>query len=251
MLAHRRTLATTLGLVTALLGSGCDLIDAFEDEGKTQVQVFTTHHATSEDGQMPVLGGDGEQRVFQSDEGWTITLTEGYVVTSGVTLIGCDGATRELDLYWGALAEDLNVEDLELASVGSVQSGPGEYCGMTVHYGPFDAETSDVEPRSAEVDGATIFLAGAAERDGEIVPFQIRATGSLDVDLDLNAELGQPLRITGNENFPVELTLSKTYDRFFDGIDFSAMGELDMATQTLAVLELETRVDPGTVVRAR
>jgi len=57
-----------------------------------------------------------------------------------------------------------------------------------------------------------------------------------------------PLVVTGDENFPLELTLSKTYDRFFDGIDFSEMGALDMNEQALAVLEFESRVAPGTVV---
>lgn len=249
MLLRRHMLATTLGLATTLLGSGCDLIDAIEGDGdKTIVQVFTTHHASVEDGEMPAAGGDGADRVFDNDEGWTITLQEAYVVTSAVTLIGCDGSTRELDLYWGPLAEDLTEEDLDLSSVGSTTSEAAEYCGLTVHYGPFDGASSDVTPRAAEVEGATVYLVGGAERDGEIIPFEIRATGSVTVDLDLVAELGHPLRVTGNESFPVELTLSKTYDRFFDGIDFTAMEGLDMNEQSLAVLEFETRIDNGTVV---
>ena len=38
----------------------------------------------------------------------------------------------------------------------------------------------------------------------------------------------RPVRVTGDEDFPVELTLAKTYDRLFDGIDFGAADEADL-----------------------
>jgi hypothetical protein len=230
------------------LGTGCDLLD-FGQEGHTVVQVFSTHHASAEDGVLPNFGDEGEDRTFETDEGWTVTLKAGYITTNGVTLNRCDGESSSIDLFWGDVAEDLKNADLDLSTVGSIEVGPTEFCSVTVHYGPFSDSAPEVRPRASEAMGATIWLSGVAERDGEWVDFEIRATESVDVNLDLRpSNGGNPLKITGDENFPVELTLSKTYDRFFDGIDFEALQDLDMSAQSIAVLELETRVDPGTVV---
>ena len=60
-----------------------------------------------------------------------------------------------------------------------------------------------------------------------------------------------PLAISAEEPFPVDLTLSKTYDRFFDGIDFDGFDSADMDANIMAVLELETRVAFGTRVSAQ
>ena len=72
-------------------------------------------------------------------------------------------------------------------------------------------------------------------------------TGDLDISTIMN---GGPLKITAEEAFPVDLTLSKTYDRFFDGVDFSSFSEDDVNANIMAVLELETRVAFGTRVSA-
>ena len=53
-----RTLLATAALsLTAALGSGCDLIDAIQNEtdGTTVVQLMVTHHATTENGMFPDL----------------------------------------------------------------------------------------------------------------------------------------------------------------------------------------------------
>jgi hypothetical protein len=243
-----RHIALTSGLALCALGTGCDLLD-LDGEGETLVQVFSTHHASPEDGIHPDRGGQGEDRVFETDEGWTVMLESGYITTSGVTLHECEGGSTPIDLFWGDVAEDLNQTDLGLSTVGSLEVGPSEFCSVTVHYAPFQESAPEVRPRAAEAEGATVWLSGVAGKDDVWVEFSIRATQAVDVRLDLRpGNGGQPLRITGEENFPVELTLSKTYDRFFDGIDFAAMGELDMKAQSLAVLELETRVAPGTIV---
>jgi hypothetical protein len=228
------------------LSAGCEFFDAFDpDAGQTIVNVFSTHHATAENGVVPDLGGEGEARVFDNDEGWTVHLGKGYVTTHGVTLHRCDGDVMAIDPYFGALAEDLSAADLARLTVGGVEVGPVEFCSMTVHYGPFDAASGEL-PSGAQpddVDGVTLVLAGWATHGEDSVPFEIRSDASLDVHLDLSvAANGDPVRVTGDEDFPVELTLAKTYDRFFDGIDFDTIAEADLAPQTLALLELETRV---------
>ena len=75
-----------------------------------------------------------------------------------------------------------------------------------------------------------------------LVPFEVEVASASDVHLDLAAGPDGPLNISGNEPFPVELTVSKTYDRLFDGVDFSDFSEEDRAANAVAILELETAV---------
>lgn len=240
-----RRFALGLGLVASVAASGCELFDGLQKKS-TMVHVFATHHATPEDGTIPDRGGDGQYRVFDTDDGWTVTLVQGYVVTSGITLHRCDGRQETVDLFRGTIVEDIRSTDLGLSTVGGVEVAPGDFCAMTVHYGLVQDEAGGAE---AEVDGATVYLHGVAKRDEELVPFDISAQATIDVELDLSTlDDGAPLHVSGDEHFPVELTLSKTYDQFFDAVDFTEMATLDMGEHVLAVLEGVTRVAPGTRV---
>lgn len=236
-----------LGLAASIATAGCELgvLDDLQ-ERSTMVHVFATHHATPEEGSIPDRGGDGQHRVFDTDDGWEITLVKGYVVTTGITLHRCDGTQKSLDLFRGTIVEDIRSTDLGLSTVGGTELRAGTLlCAMTVHYAPLDETGAD-----ADIEGATVYLHGVAKRgDEEMVPFEIRAHGPLDVELDLSTiQDGGPLEVTGKEHFPIELTLSKTYDQFFDAIDFTEMAQLDMGEHVLAVLEGVTRVAPGTRV---
>jgi hypothetical protein len=248
MTSSRMTRCFALGLclATSVAASGCELFEGLQKQS-TMVHVFATHHATPEAGTIPDRGGDGEHRVFDTDDGWTVTLVKGYVVTTGVTLHRCDGTQETLDLFRGTIIEDIRNRDLGLRTVGGLEVSPGHFCGMTVHYAPYDGEGS-----ASDVDGSTVYLHGVAKRgDEESVAFEIRASSTIDVELDLSTiDDGAPLHVTGKENFPVELTISKTYDQFFDAIDFTDMPQLDMDEHVLAVLEGVTRVASGTRVAA-
>lgn len=242
---HASSIRASLALAAAaLLSGGCDLIDAFSDEGDTLITVFANHQASVENGQAPDLGGAGEVRVFENDEGWTISLASGVITTTGVTLERCDGQEAPVDFYFGTVAEDLRTADFDRRTLGGTEVGAGSFCGMTVHYGPFSAATDDAPPAldADEVDGLTVYLVGVAERGDERVPFEVEVAGASDVHLDLADGPDGPLNISGNEPFPVELTVSKTYDRFFDGIDFADFDEDDLSANAAAILELETTV---------
>lgn len=241
---HASSIRASLALAAAaLLSGGCDLIDAIQDEGDTLITVFANHKASAENGQSPDLGGDGELRVFENDEGWTITLDSGVITTTAVTLERCDGQQAPVDFYFGTVAEDLRTADFDRRALGGTEVGPGSYCGMTVHYGPFSAATDNAAGLDAtEVDGLTVYLFGVAERGEERVTFEVGVASASAVHLDLTDGPGGPLNISGDEAFPVELTVSKTYDRFFDGVDFSDFSEDDLAANAVAILELETSV---------
>ncbi len=242
---HASSIRASLALAAAaLLSGGCDLIDALQNEGDTLITVFANHQASAENGQTPDLGRAGEVRVFDNDEGWTISLASGVITTTGVTLERCDGREAPVDFYFGTVAEDLRTADFDRRTLGGTKVGAGSFCGMTVHYGPFSAATDDapglVDVR--EVDGLTLYLVGVAERGQERVTFEVEVESTADVFLDLANGPDGPLNISGDEPFPVELTVSKTYDRLFDGIDFSALSEEDLAANAVALLELETTV---------
>lgn len=248
MIASLRQTSAALALCAlTAFAPGCDLIDALTDPGETLITVFSRHHASPRDGTVPDLGGEGEMRVFENDEGWTVHLIDGVITTRGVTLHRCDGTEAPVELYFGTLAEDLSGADLDRRTVGGTKVVAAEYCGLTVHYGPFAAgndsppPANDLDPMM--LDGNTVFLSGYAERDGVQVPFEIGVDGDLDVYTDLDVGPDQPLRVTGDEPFPLELTISKTYDRFFEGIDFETLEEGDLVEQARAILELETVTD--------
>ncbi len=244
-----RANAAALALIAgAVFTGGCDLIDAFSDSGDTLITVFANHHATPENGAVPDRGGDGDLRVFENDEGWTVHLADGLITTTGVTLHRCDGAQAPVEFYFGSVAEDLRSADLDRKTLGGTEVGAAEFCGVTVHYAPFSAQL-DEAPASmdaAVVDGLTIYLHGFAEKGDARVTFTIEVDQSVDAYADLSARPAGALRIRGNESFPVEMTVSKTYDRFFDGIDFATVTPEDLQAQALAIVELETRIEVGT-----
>lgn len=253
-----RRFSLFVGIASVLSASGCDALQSLE-EGGALVHVFSTHHATPEGGIFPFKGEDEKPRVFENDLGWTVTLLESYITISAVTLVGCNGAAHDFDMFWGPCPEDLSEEDLETLTVAGLKAAPGNYCGLEVLYGPYETPEVDEEagetrhdtPDNSAVTGATIYLRGAAQlADGDPIPFELRTSDSLSVGLDLSEIEGPgvPMRVGHEENFPKELTVSKTYDRFFDGVDFEAFDPASLEAQLGEVLRAQTRVSSGTIV---
>jgi hypothetical protein len=252
-----RTVAAAALSFTALFGSGCDLIEAIGGGGKgtTLVQLLVTHHATPQDGTFPSLSV-GEAATFETDEGWTVSLRTAYITTASATLHECGGEAVAFDVFNGPLPEDMNDEDLDLLTFAGVEVEANSFCGMTVEYGPFvaDDETArayEMGEDANKIRNATYYFEGVARRGDVSVTFELTGNDTAVTDLDISTIMnGGPLRISADEAFPVDLTLSKTYDRFFDGVDFSSFSEEDMDANIMAVLELETRVAFGTRVSA-
>lgn len=244
----------------ALVLPGCNALQGLEDGGAT-VFVFATHHATPVDGVIPHRGDDNMARVFDTDEGWNVTLLEAYVTISAMTLVECNGTPHELDMFWGPCPEDLRDEDLATLTVAGRRVAPGNYCTLSVEYSAYQSpvidedadETRHETPANDQVDGATIYLQGGARQSTEdsFINFELATDASVVVDLDLsNIEgPGQPLNVAHREDFPKELLVSKTYDRFLDGLDFAALDQQAAQDDLIDVLADETRVSPGTVVQ--
>lgn len=248
----------TAAAALAVLTAGCGALSRFEDGGAT-VFVFATHHATPEDGVFPDRGDDAMPRVFDATDGWTVTLLEAYVTISAVTLVACSGTEYELNMFWGPCPEDLKDQDLATLTVAGTRVGDGDYCGLRVTYDAYQTPVIDQEaeetrhetPTNPMVDGATVYMRGAAQRgEGDFIPFDLISGERVVVDLDLSEAEGDdaPFNVAHREDFPKELLVSKTYDRFFDGVDFDALDPAAVAGQFPQILADQTSVSVGTNV---
>ncbi len=243
-------------ILTAVLSPGC--LDSLEG-GDELITVFATHHASPENGGFPFRGEDQQPRIFEGVDGWEITLAETYVTIASTKLVSCSGREHDLKMFWGPCPEDLRRKDLDILTVSGLKVPSGNYCGLEVEYAPYEvpvvddeAQTRHVVPGNDEVEGDTIFIRGIAQRGDESVPFQLETDETFVVDLDLSELEGEddPLTIRNGQNFPKELTVSKTYDRFFDGVDWENFDEELAESQLADILADQTRVVEGTSVTA-
>lgn len=239
--------------------TGCGAFDRFEDGGAT-VFVFATHHASPENGAFPGRGEKDMPRIFDTANGWEVTILEGYVTISSVTLIGCNDSEHDLNMFWGPCPEDLKDQDLATLTVAGNRVGEGDYCGLRVTYAAYQTPVVDEEhdetrhetPNNPSVAGATVYLRGGATLgDGNFTQFELTTPATVVVDLDLNdiEGEGRPLNVAHREDFPKELLVSKTYDRFFDGIDFANFDAAAVEATLPTVLEEQTKVSLGTIVQ--
>lgn len=247
-----------LVLLTASVATGCGAFDRFEEGGAT-VFVFATHHATPENGSFPGRGAEDMPRVFETNAGWTVTMLEGYVTIAAVTLVSCSDRELDLNMFWGPCPEDLKDQDLATLTVAGNRASEGDYCGLRVTYAPYETPVVDEEhdetrhetPSNPAVQGATVYLRGGAQLgDGEFVQFELTTSETIVVDLpldDIEGE-GRPLNVAHREDFPKELLVSKTYDRFFDGVDFAAFDAAAVQATLPQILHDETQVSEGTIV---
>ncbi|MBV1858074.1 MAG: hypothetical protein KUG77_06650 [Nannocystaceae bacterium] len=229
------------------------------DSGNSElITIFATHHASPEDNGFPFRGDDLQPRVFDLDDGWELTLAESYVTIASTTLISCSGRKHQLRMFWGPCPEDLRRADLEALTVAGLKVPPGDYCELEVQYSPYetpliedDAETRHVVPSLEAVEGDSVFLRGIARHaDGESVPFQLENSEEFTVRLDLS-ELegpGNPLTISRGQDFPTEVTVTKTYDRFFDQVDWENFDEQLLEDSIDEVLADQTRVTEGLTI---
>ena len=218
------TLAALL-LPTLALATGCDLLDQLTQHTGI-VDVFAASHGTpDEEGNLPTR--NGEQLIFVNDMGWEIFVDEAYVTTAGVTLQACDGERFDVELYWGPLAEDIGqTADSETAGLGGARVNSGNYCELLVEYAPMAEEVPN--PDAA---GTTVYLTGSALKDGQHIDFLWTTTVEVEAEVDITkVEAGKPFRISESQNFSKKLTVSKSYDSFFDGVDFAeplTQGDID------------------------
>jgi hypothetical protein len=246
----RRSLLA-LCTVVSIAGPGCELDWASD----ATVRFFATHAGTPGADGYPDYGDHETTRVFVTDLGWQIALTEVFITTAEVRFVHCDEPTgTPIDMFWGPCPENfVATDDLESVPLGAVTVDDGSYCDIDVVFGPFVPPADGDEHIAVGnpmIEGNTFVVNGVARRgEGptlEEFPFSIVSDVEVTAILDIGTlDDGGPL-VLEKENFPRDLTLIKTYDRFFDGIDFSTVTEAELEAAVVSGLELGTVVYDGT-----
>lgn len=244
-----------LGLV---LGIGCVTGCEGLFNPTTKVTLAISHHGTrTEAGKLPDLGEPNAARVFVNDLGWRITLSDAVIVMTAAQIEACTGETFDFTLPYGPLPEYQLARDRDLVHFATVDLPEGSYCTLRVEYGRYQAaeaakafDTPFKHYGTAPIEGVTMYLMGTAERDDgsddTVKGFGFETSNTMIVELDLRTvEDGHAFTITTEEPSGKVLTVAKTYDAFFAGIDFAAVDEAKVEASLLEVLKDETYVRAG------
>jgi len=236
--------------------AGCGL---FDTSSPVDINVFAAHHPRRDiDGVLPIYGYNNSPRTWVNDEGWEINVTEGYIVITGASIVSCDGEAFELELPFGPVPEYINSTDLDVIVVGSAEIPEGDYCELEVEYGPYSATTAAMAtegahpiPTGRDLEGQTIFIAGRASKDDVVVDFALMSGEASKMTLKLRDGGGTPTTFEAVAGVGAQkATVGKTYDRFFEGIDFTTYDvEADVINAGLMQILLdETRAYRGTTI---
>ncbi|PCC74780.1 hypothetical protein SAMN02745121_06040 [Nannocystis exedens] len=229
-------------------------------EPKTKVSLAISHHGTrDENGVLPNYGEADAARVFVNDKGWQVALQEGVVVMTAAQVESCAGESFDFELPYGPFPEYQLAQDQDLVDFASVELPEGTYCKLRVEYGRYQsslAEQAFDTPYKVEghasIEGLTIYLAGTAvDPSGahETANWKFETNQTSIVELDLStADDGRPFSITGKEPGGRALTVAKTYDAYFRGVDFSDYDPEAISGRLLEILSAETYVIVGAQV---
>jgi hypothetical protein len=253
-----RRLLIALSSLLAVGSTGCSaLVDLIDGDPVATVKFHATHAGTPTEDGFPDLGDEETTRVFTNDQGWLISIHELYVTTAQVRLVRCSASEgTSIEMFWGACPEDfVSTNDRETFPLGAVTVTDGDFCRVDVHFAPFihEAESDEhINPDNPMIEGNTILLNGIARRgEGmtlEEVPFSVVSDTVVVAEVDIGGiEQGQPFHLE-DENFARDITLLKTYDHFFDGIDFATATPAEIEAAVLSSLELDTRAYLGDTI---
>ncbi len=245
-------------LYGVLVAAGCDVFSA----QPVHTVINAAHHAArGEDGKLPNYGNPGEERIFTNDLGWVITLSDGFVVTTAAKIEPCEGEGVATNLPFGPLPEYWLDQDVNVVDFADVDLAADKYCNLIIEYGRYQSDLAKMamdKPFAvrdpARVEGTTLYLAGYADKpDGKggmiTKNFGFRSDQTVIVNLDMRTlDDGEEWRITGDEPNMRNLTVIKTYDEFFKGVDFETLDQAAFEAELPARLAAQTRVITGTSV---
>ncbi|PRP97440.1 hypothetical protein ENSA5_34320 [Enhygromyxa salina] len=230
-------------------------MDLLDGDPVATVRFFATHAGTPTEDGYPDYGDSQTTRVFVNDMGWQIALSTLYVTTSEVRLVRCqEDSGTAIEMFWGPCPEDfVSFNDLDSVPLGAVTVTDGAYCRVDVTFGPFVAPASadeHIAVGSPIIEDNTIAVIGVARRGEppmqEEVPFEIVSDAVVTARVDISKlENGGPVRLE-DEQFARDLTIIKSYDTMFDGLDFETATPAEIEASVLNGLESFTRAHNGT-----
>lgn len=213
--------------------AGCGLIDL--GERTSVVEIYGMHSGTPDGPVVPDYGLVENPRNFTTPDGWDIELFQGYLTTTALQLVSCDGShAATFEMLFGACAEDfIRVADSSPIPMGLVDTEDASYCTLVVQFGnyyplPPDDPAHD-PPESEEIsDGATYHVLARASKEGfEDVDIEVTSDSVFEVALDISAFAnGGPL-VLDEEPVEYQLTVAKLYDRWFAEMDFENGSQSD------------------------
>ncbi|MDP6942894.1 MAG: hypothetical protein QF464_01995 [Myxococcota bacterium] len=227
--------------------------EAHHDEASNaQSETQIRYHLTWDWGEAAATEGGW---AVVNDRGYTVEVTDGYLVTHSVQMAPCTdadlGVDTTLSRLFGAgrawaghggvddpsawltgMAESL--AHPEPTALGPIAVNSGLYCRS--HYLVARAEPGMLGlPESMDLVGVSLYIEGTAALD-EPLPFAVLSTlptGSLMGWTDPVS----PIALTGGD---IDVTITRDLGRLFDGVDFATMS--DDAIQKTVLLGLAERV---------
>lgn len=243
-----------ISCVMTVASPGCGLVDLIDGDPVATVRFFASHAGTADADGYPDYGDSETTRVFYNDTGWQIALSQAYVTTANVHFVRCmEQKGTAIEMFWGPCPEAfISTDDLASLPLGAVTVTDGAYCSMDVSFAPFipPAGGEHIAVGNQMIRDNTLVIVGVARRGEppmtEEVPFEIVSDATVVSHVDISTlEGGLPVRLE-NENFARDLTIIKTYDTFFDGLDFATASPADIEASVLNSLERDTFAYNGT-----
>lgn len=185
----------------------------------------------------------GDDRVIVTDLGYRVTLTRAYLSTGSVEILACGVRTSWRDIFirdahahttgspttLGIPAvESLLAPSGHLLAVGALRPPSGSYCRIRQ---TITAADEDAVGLSADVPmvGKSLLVEGMYERGGEASTFFI-VSSAISVDVETSVARTE---LSARGVRVAQLVLTKTGDRWFDGIDFALSTETDLEPRLL------------------
>jgi len=175
-----------------------------------------------------------DSRTFQTNLGYSVVLTRGYLSTKTIELVSCLSESSRmwrfitipnayahtvgsLTLLGVPAVESLLVAPAARLTVGSLLPPAGQYCGAKWNLQGADADAIGL-PEDADMVGKTVFASGSFSRVGESQQvFSMSSMKSLDADLAFPAT-----ELSSDKRRIATLHMTMVADDWFDDVDFES-----------------------------
>ncbi len=242
-----------------LLLVGCAAADATEGDSGVEADEWTVQAAHWTLTWADDAGLDGDAWTTTTDEGYTVTVEDGWVVDYAVTLSPCEEevvATREeriLSLLGIGTAradhpdfdDPSQVEVVAATTLGAgtttIESafGAATYCGLHLLIARGDEDTT--APDGTSASGISLALAGSWEKDGTAGSFDVETNWANARDWTW-AEVATSVEGEAAAH-AAEIVVRRDRDRLFDGLDLAEATDAGVAWGVLENLFTQADVE--------
>lgn len=219
-----------------ILTAGCSgqaLVDsalsASTSEINRSLSLSVMHHGTEDEtGNFPELGLEDGSKQFVTDTGVTVTLTTALLNWQGVTLLASSDdadctAVADLTMAFAHVQNILEDDGVAQTLIESTLTDEG-WCHFRVELAALAAD-SGLATEYPELSGKTFVFAGTWNDGSNSGEFSISTRHEVQPQIAFLSDedgnvMEHPLHF--HDVTPREVTVSLMYDRWFDGVDFTA-----------------------------